>query len=173
MSEETQDPGQEREPRDRRETSGDRDAENGEEHDADPQEEHDAGGEPEREREAGSEEERETGVAERIAESGGAREVEVDDATVEEKHVITGGEFECELQTSREATAEFLHDLADQIAAGRTLTVGNDNWEIPFEYGEPIELEIEHEEAEDEEPRELEIEVEFAWASDGDGLGVE
>lgn len=114
----------------------------------------------------------ESEAVEALERSGAVKELGADEAEFTEKHVVTGGEFEGEFQLSREATVSFLRDLADQLEAGRTVTVGNENWEIPFEYGEPIEVEIEHEEAEDEEPRELEIEIELAWASDGDGLEV-
>lgn len=106
-----------------------------------------------------------------FAESEAVGEVEADDVQLSEKTVITGGEFECELAMSREDTATFLRALAHQVETGHSLTVGTADWEIPFEYAEPIEVEVEHEGSEDEEPRELEIEVEFAWR-EGEGLSV-
>ncbi|HET7324622.1 MAG TPA: amphi-Trp domain-containing protein [Halococcus sp.] len=84
--------------------------------------------------------------------------------------VITDGYFEREVHLSRESTATFLHELADQIAAGTELTVSSDDWRIPFEFGEPIEVEVEftsHRE------KELEIEIEFEEPRGRDGLSVE
>jgi|GEM_PF-516365 len=105
-----------------------------------------------------------------VSDSANVIEVDADDVETEDKHVITGGEFEAELALDRETTADFLRDMAHQIESGTSLTVGGDGWEIPFEYAEPIEVEVEHEGAEDD--RELEIEIEFDWGGASDHLEV-
>jgi amphi-Trp domain-containing protein len=83
---------------------------------------------------------------------------------------VTEGYFEREVDLSRGSTATFLRDLADQIDDGSELTISGDDWQIPFEYREPIEVEVEltsHHE------KELEIEIEFEESRGKDGLRVE
>ena len=77
----------------------------------------------------------------------------------QERRVATEGPFEREVDLSRDETAAFLRDLAEQLEAGTDLTVGHGDWEVPFSFLEPVELEVELEEDDDE--RELEIELEF------------
>jgi len=87
-----------------------------------------------------------------------------------EPTVITDGYFEREVYLSRESTASFLRELADQIEAGTELTVSSDDWQIPFEYREPVEIEVEFT---SQREKELEIEVEFTESRGRDGLSVE
>lgn len=82
---------------------------------------------------------------------------------------ITDGFFEREVYLSREETAAFLRDLADQLERDSSVTVAGSDWEIPFEYREPIEVEVEFTK---QRERELEIEIEFSEAADGEGLSV-
>lgn len=84
--------------------------------------------------------------------------------------VITDGYFEREVNLSRESTATFLHELADQIEAGTELTVSSDDWRIPFTFGEPIEVEVEYT---SHHGKELELEIEFEEPEGRDGLRVE
>ena len=49
------------------------------------------------------------------------------------------------------------------------LTVSGSDWEIPFEYREPIEVEVEFSK---QREGELEIEVEFTEATGGEGSGL-
>lgn len=87
----------------------------------------------------------------------------------DEPTVITDGYFEREVHLSRASTATFLRELADQIDAGSELTVSSDDWRIPFEFREPIEVEVEftsHRE------KELEIEIEFSEPQGRDELTV-
>lgn len=95
--------------------------------------------------------------------------VNVPDNQDRERRTITDGFFEREVYLSREETAGFLRDLADQIEADTRVTVAGSEWEIPFEYREPIEVEIEFTKQRD---RELEIELEFSESDDGSGLSV-
>lgn len=87
-----------------------------------------------------------------------------------EQTIITDGFFEREVYLSREETAAFLRNLADAIEDDTKLTVSGDDWEIPFEYREPIELEVEFTKR---RFRELEIEVEFEEPRGGDDLNVD
>ena len=83
---------------------------------------------------------------------------------------MTDGYFEREVDFSRESTARFLRELADQIDDGTELTISGNDWQIPFEYREPIEVEVEltsHHE------KELEIEIEFEESRGKDGLSIE
>ncbi|SIR72475.1 amphi-Trp domain-containing protein [Natronorubrum thiooxidans] len=86
-----------------------------------------------------------------------------------ERRTITDGFFEREVYLSRDETAAFLRDLADQIEAETTVTVAGSGWEIPFEYRDPIEVEIEFTKQRD---RELEIELEFSEPRGGSDLSI-
>lgn len=86
-----------------------------------------------------------------------------------EQTTVTDGFFEREVRLSREATAAFLHDLADQIESDTRLTISTSEWEIPFEFREPIEVEVEFTGGREAE---LEIEVEFEEPRGDDGLDV-
>ncbi len=70
------------------------------------------------------------------------------------------GEYEKEFYLSKKELADFLRGIADQLEKGEKITISTNEWEIPFEYREPIEVEIEYESEEGEE-NELEIEIEF------------
>jgi len=63
---------------------------------------------------------------------------------------------------SSEETAAFLHDLADQLEDGPSFTISASEWEIPFDYSDPVEVEIEFSA---QRERELEIELEFTEPS--------
>lgn len=82
---------------------------------------------------------------------------------------ITDGFFEREVQLSRTETAAFLRGLADQIDRESQLTVSTDDWEIPFEFAEPIEVEVEFTGGNLDE---LEIEVEFTEPRERDQLTI-
>lgn len=72
---------------------------------------------------------------------------------------ITDGYFEEEYHVSAESAGEFLIELGEQLRDGNEVTITDDGWELPFPFGEPVELEVEFEG--DGEP-ELEIEVELS-----------
>lgn len=95
--------------------------------------------------------------------------VDIPDGRTDERRTITDGFFEREVYLSRTETAAFLRDLADQLEEGTSFTITAQEWEIPFEYRDPIEVEVEFT---DQRERELEIELEFAEASDGSDLSV-
>ncbi|MFB6102235.1 MAG: amphi-Trp domain-containing protein [Haloplanus sp.] len=82
---------------------------------------------------------------------------------------VTDGYFEREVRLSRKSTAAFLRDLADQIESEPQLTISTDEWEIPFEFDEPIEVEVEFV---GETHRQLELEFEFEWSPAEDEIDV-
>ena len=86
-----------------------------------------------------------------------------------DRTIITDGFFEREVYLSRGETATFLRDLADSIEDDTTLTISSTDWELPFEYREPIEVEIEFT---NHRERELEVELEFTEPSGGGDLHV-
>jgi len=81
---------------------------------------------------------------------------EEEEPTIE---TITDGYFEEEYYISSEDVGEFLIELGEQFQEGDEITITGDNWELPFAFGEPVNLDIEFEG--DSEP-ELEIEVELS-----------
>lgn len=100
-----------------------------------------------------------------------SNEVDFPNNQTSETTTITDGFFEREVYLSGTDTASFLRTLADAIDSGDDLLINGDDWEIPFEYAEPIEIEIEFS---SHSGRELEIELEFEEPkTDDGGLGVE
>ncbi|MFB6254627.1 MAG: amphi-Trp domain-containing protein [Halobacteriaceae archaeon] len=71
---------------------------------------------------------------------------------------ITDGYFEEEFYVNADDVGDFLIELGEQFKSDDEITVTSDDWELPFMFGEPIELDIEFEG--DGEP-ELEIELEL------------
>lgn len=70
---------------------------------------------------------------------------------------VTDGYFEREFQVDAESLGAFLVDLGEQFRDGEEVTISGDDWELPFAFGEPIELEVEF--AGDEPELEVELEV--------------
>jgi len=95
--------------------------------------------------------------------------VDLPDDRTGDRRTITSGFFEQEVYLSSEETAAFLHDLADQLEDGPSFTISASEWEIPFDYSDPVEVEIEFSA---QRERELEIELEFTEPSGGDELSV-
>ncbi|WP_435177096.1 amphi-Trp domain-containing protein [Halorussus sp. AFM4] len=87
-----------------------------------------------------------------------------------QRTTVTDGFFEREIHLSREATAAFLRELADQIENDTRLTLSSQDWEIPFEYREPVEVEVEFAGGREAE---LEVEFEFTEPRGSDELSVE
>ncbi|WP_340098926.1 amphi-Trp domain-containing protein [Salinibaculum salinum] len=89
----------------------------------------------------------------------------------EERTVIkTGRDFEQEYRLSAAEAGEFLVAIGEQLQEGDELTIVEDEWELPFSFGEPVELEVEFEGV--GEP-ELEIEVEIPGKTDESAPSVE
>ncbi|MEF8902008.1 MAG: amphi-Trp domain-containing protein, partial [Halovenus sp.] len=78
---------------------------------------------------------------------------ETDDRTI----IRTGRDFEQEYRLDANEAGGFLINLGKQLRDADELTIVDDEWELPFAFGEPIQLEIDFEGV--GEP-ELEIELE-------------
>jgi len=91
--------------------------------------------------------------------------------TDEERSIIrTGRDFEQEYRLDASEAGEFLIAIGEQLRDGDDLTIVDDEWELPFAFGEPVELEIDFEGM--GEP-ELEIEIELPGRTDEKAPGVE
>lgn len=89
----------------------------------------------------------------------------------EERTTIRAGrDFEAAYRLDASDVGEFLVDLGTQLQDGDELTITTDEWELPFAFGEPVELEIDFEGV--DEP-ELEIEVELPGRTDEEAPNVE
>jgi amphi-Trp domain-containing protein len=88
----------------------------------------------------------------------------------EERTVIREGrEFEQEYRLSAAEAGEFLVGIGEQLQEGDELTIETEEWELPFSFGEPVELEIDFEGVGDPE---LELEIELPGKTDEDAPGV-
>lgn len=89
-----------------------------------------------------------------------------DDRTV----IRSGREFEREYRLSTDEAGQFLIDLGEQLRDGDELRIVEEEWELPFAFGEPVELEIDYDGVGDSE---LEIEVELPGRTDEAAPDVE
>ncbi|MFC7139680.1 amphi-Trp domain-containing protein [Halosimplex aquaticum] len=85
------------------------------------------------------------------------------DAEDERTTIRTGREFEQEYRLDASEAGEFLIELGEQLRDGDELTITDDEWELPFAFGEPVELEVDFDGV--GEP-ELEIELELPGRTD-------
>ncbi|ARS90706.1 amphi-Trp domain-containing protein [Natrarchaeobaculum aegyptiacum] len=77
--------------------------------------------------------------------------------------ITTGRNFEQEFRLDASDAGSFLIELGEQLRDGDELTIETDEWELPFAFGDPVELEIEFEGV--GEPT-LEIELELPGRTD-------
>ena len=89
-----------------------------------------------------------------------------DDRTV----IRSGREFEREYRLSASEAGQFLVDLGEQLRDDDELTIVDDEWELPFSFGGPVELEVDYEGVGDPE---LEIEIELPGRTDETAPDVE
>jgi amphi-Trp domain-containing protein len=92
------------------------------------------------------------------------------DAENDRTVIRTGRDFEQEYRLDASEAGEFLVELGEQLRDGDELTIVTDEWELPFAFGEPVELEIDFDGV--GEP-ELEIELELPGRTDEKAPGVE
>jgi amphi-Trp domain-containing protein len=100
-------------------------------------------------------------------------ESETADGTEQETErtvIRSGREFETEYRLDAPEAGEFLIRLGEQLREGDELTVVDEDWELPFAFGEPVELEIDFEGVGDPE---LEIEIELPGRTDEKAPQVE
>ena len=86
-----------------------------------------------------------------------------DDTETERTVIRPGRDFEQEYRLSAVEVGEFLIKIGEQLRDDSALTIVDEEWELPFAFGEPIELEIDYEGYKDQE---LEIEIEIPGHSD-------
>ncbi|MBX0296451.1 amphi-Trp domain-containing protein [Haloarcula nitratireducens] len=84
--------------------------------------------------------------------------------------IRSGREFEQEYRLDASEAGEFLIALGEQLRDGDELTVTTDEWELPFAFGEPVELELDFEGVGDPE---LEIELALPGRTDEEAPDVE
>lgn len=81
-----------------------------------------------------------------------------------ERTVIRSGrEFEQEYRLDASEAGEFLVGIGEQLRDGDELTIVDEQWELPFAFGEPVGLEIDFDGVDDQE---LEIELELPGRTD-------
>jgi len=97
-------------------------------------------------------------------------ESEPDEEDEERTTIRTGREFEQEYRLDASEAGAFLIDLGEQLRDGDELTIVADEWELPFAFGEPVELDIDFDGV--GEP-ELEIEIELPGRTDEKAPDVE
>ncbi|MCU4743054.1 amphi-Trp domain-containing protein [Halobacteria archaeon AArc-m2/3/4] len=90
---------------------------------------------------------------------------DVDDRTT----IRPGRNFEQEYRLDASEAGEFLIQLGEQLRDGDELTITGEEWELPFAFGEPIELELDFDGV--GEP-ELEIELELPGRTDDEAPDV-
>ncbi|QAU12033.1 amphi-Trp domain-containing protein [Halorubrum sp. BOL3-1] len=88
------------------------------------------------------------------------------DADDERSTIRSGRNFEETYRLDASEAGEFLIALGEQLRDDDELTIAGDDWELPFAFGEPVELEVEYEGV--DEP-ELEIELELPGRTDESG----
>jgi amphi-Trp domain-containing protein len=92
-----------------------------------------------------------------------------DDA--DERTVIRNGrEFEREYRLDADEAGAFLVELGEQLQDDDELTITDEEWELPFAFGEPVEVEVDFDGVGDPE---LEIEVELPGRTDESAPSVE
>lgn len=90
--------------------------------------------------------------------------------TEDERTTIRAGrDFEQEYRLDADDAGEFLVALGERLQDGDELTIGTDEWELPFAFGEPVRLELDFEGV--GEP-ELEIELELPGRTRDDAPDV-
>jgi len=84
--------------------------------------------------------------------------------------IRTGRDFEQEYRLDASEAGQFLVDLGEQLQNDDELVITEEEWELPFAFGEPVGLEIDFDGV--GEP-ELEIELELPGRTDEDAPSVE
>ncbi|WP_121741988.1 amphi-Trp domain-containing protein [Natronorubrum halophilum] len=96
---------------------------------------------------------------------------ETDDDRADERTTIRSGrKFEQEYRLDAAEVGTFLIKLGEQLRDGDDLTIVTDDWELPFAFGEPLDLELEFDGV--GEP-ELEIELELPGRTDEKAPDIE
>lgn len=130
-------------------------------------------GETETEEAAGGEATRETDTEETTQETDTEEtHGEADPDEEELTQIRAGREFEREYRLDASGAGEFLIALGEQLRDGDEVTITDEEegWELPFAFGEPVELEVDFDGVGDPE---LEVEVEIPGRTDEEPPSVE
>jgi amphi-Trp domain-containing protein len=92
------------------------------------------------------------------------------EAEAEKTTIRSGREFEEQYRLSAEEAGAFLISIGEQLQDGDELTISDDKWELPFAFGEPVDLEIDFDGVGDPE---LELELELPGKTDEQAPSVE
>jgi len=91
-------------------------------------------------------------------------------AETERTTIRAGRNFEQTYRLDASEAGEFLIALGEQLRDSDELTLSDDEWELPFAFGEPVELEVDFEGMDDPE---LEIELDIPGRTDETAPTVE
>ena len=101
-------------------------------------------------------------------------ETAVDDETTtdsdERTTIHTGRNFEQTYRLSAAEAGDFLIAVGEQLREGEELTITDEEWELPFAFGEPVTVELDFEGMDDPE---LELEIELPGRPDDTAPQVE
>ena len=101
-------------------------------------------------------------------------ETAVDDETTsdsdERTTIHTGRNFEQTYRLSAAEAGDFLIAVGEQLREGEELTITDEEWELPFAFGEPVTVELDFEGMDDPE---LELEIELPGRPDDTAPRVE
>jgi amphi-Trp domain-containing protein len=97
-------------------------------------------------------------------------DTESHDAADERTEIRSGRDFEQMYRLDASEAGEFLISLGEQLRDGDEVTIVGEEWELPFAFGEPVELAIDYEGV--GEP-ELEIELELPGRTDETAPDIE
>lgn len=84
--------------------------------------------------------------------------------------IRAGRNFEQTYRLDASEAGEFLIAVGEQLRDGDELTLSDEEWELPFQFGEPVELEVDFDGMDDPE---LEIELEIPGRTDETAPQVE
>jgi amphi-Trp domain-containing protein len=101
-----------------------------------------------------------------MTEDDSGHETEDDERTV----IREGRDFEQEYRLSAAEAGRFLVEIGEHLQSGDELTISEEEWKLPFAFGEPVELEVDFEGVGDPE---LELEVEIPGTTDETAPSVE
>ncbi|ADQ69470.1 hypothetical protein C499_12015 [Halogeometricum borinquense DSM 11551] len=92
------------------------------------------------------------------------------DTESERTTIRSGREFEQEYRLDASEAGKFLINLGEQLRDEDELTISTEKWELPFAFGEPIELEIDFDGVGDPE---LEVELSLPGRTDEKAPDIE
>ena len=96
---------------------------------------------------------------------------DIDDGRETDRTTIRPGrDYEETFRLDAAEAGAFLVAVGEQLQEGDELTLTTEEWELPFAFGEPVELEVEFEGVDDPE---LEVELELPGRTDERAPGVE